>query len=369
MDQPLAPLNWLVPDYFLCGYINTLASLPGEGKTALVTSLVWQVSRPKGMFLEHPVQSGNSLYVDFDAPGDGRSVRFWLNKHRHRYPDGDLNKIKLLEPDEHTYNLGEPELEQIMVAAIQHKAKLIVLDAFSSAFPSTDPSKLNQVQIPLWHLRRLATTTQAAVLVLDHLPKPHSGEQAGARGVLGSVMKSAQARAVHILSRIPHESVGERHVLRWDCYKLSYGARPPAFGVEILTDETSFDLRLTSLPNQTESRTDRAVWALCDYLERNRGVIVMHQTLIELAKSKGKLRDRAAAEVVRRVKTQYGDALKEVTLQERGSPKGYYLEDPEQPASPRGAAILQQTTSETSMTEKHYMQLTLPQTPNLAKDS
>jgi hypothetical protein len=37
--------------------------------------------------------------VDFDAPGDGRSVRFWLAKHQAAYPDGDMSKIIVLEPD------------------------------------------------------------------------------------------------------------------------------------------------------------------------------------------------------------------------------------------------------------------------------
>ena len=35
----LEPLHWLVPDLLLKGYINLVASLPGNGKTLLLTAL------------------------------------------------------------------------------------------------------------------------------------------------------------------------------------------------------------------------------------------------------------------------------------------------------------------------------------------
>lgn len=326
LGQALPPLEWLVAGLLLQGYINTVASLPGEGKTALLTALAWQVSRPAGTFLNRRVAHGVTLYVDFDAPGQGRTVRYWLEKHRRAFPDGDANEIIVFEPDPNTYGLAEAELEQLATTAKASRARLILIDSFGSAFPSVDPIKLVQVQGPLWHLRRLAGETGAALVIVDHLPKPISGERAGARGIIGSVAKSAQARAVHILSRVPPKEVEGRSILRWDTTKMSYGARPAPFGVELRFGDGTVFIEATDLPEgRGETRTERAVRALQDHLEAKRGAVVTHQRLLELAVEEGNLRKRAAAEAVRRVRERYGSELTSTVLPGRGQPQGYVL--------------------------------------------
>ena len=60
-----------------------------------------------------PTDHNPLIHVDCDAPGDGRSIRFWLEKHQAAYPDGDRNQIEVLEPDSDTYGLGLPELEEL----------------------------------------------------------------------------------------------------------------------------------------------------------------------------------------------------------------------------------------------------------------
>ena len=223
----LRPLDWYVDGLILKSYLNLIASLPGHGKTALLTALAWQASRPGGgEFLGERVGPGATLYVDFDAPGDGRSVRFWLDKHRAAYPDGDMSKIHVLEPDADTYGMKVEEFGALAALARDTGASLIIVDSFMAAFPNADPVKLTAVQGPLWYLRRLATETGAAVALIDHLPKPMSGEVAGARGVMGSVAKPAQSRTVHILTRVPPKEVGGRNVLKWDVHKMSFAALP-----------------------------------------------------------------------------------------------------------------------------------------------
>jgi hypothetical protein len=325
--RPLPALSWLVSGLILRGYINIVASLPGEGKTALLTSLAWQAARPAGVFLNRPVASGPTLYVDFDAPGGGRTVRYWLEKHRRAFPDGDVSKVMVLEPDADTYGVSEGEFAQLAEAARDTGAALILLDSFSSAFPSVDPIKLVQVQVPLWHLRRLAFESGAAVVVADHLPKPISGERAGARGVIGSVAKSAQARAVHLLTRLPPGEVQGRYVLRWDTAKLSYAARPAPFGVDVRFTEETVGFEVVPLPaTQGETRTERAVRAMQDHLEAQRGTVVKHQALLDIAVQEGDLRSRAAAEALRLVKERFGNELLTAYLPGRGKPQGYRLE-------------------------------------------
>lgn len=325
----LPPLRWFVEGLLLCGYINTIASLPGEGKTALLTGLAWQATRPAGTFLGRDVTPGCSLYVDCDAPGDGRNVRYWLDKHRRATPDGDLDRITVLEPDASTFGLAGTELEQIQQVARDARAVMVLIDAFSSAFPSVDPAKLTQVQGPLWHLRRLATATGAAVVIVDHLPKPLTGERAGARGVLGSVAKSAQARAVHVLTRVPPKDVAGRNVLRWTAAKMSYSARPEPFGVELRFLEGAVTVEPAGLPQgEGETRTERAVRAIQDFLEAHRGVIVTHQDLLQVAVRGGDVKLRAAADALRVAREHFGGELSVVTLPGRGQPHGYRLGSP-----------------------------------------
>lgn len=363
LDQQLPPLSWCVPDLLLNGYINTIASLPGEGKTALLTGLAWQLSRPNGKFLGRALKQTSTLYVDFDAPGEGRSLRYWLDKHKRAYPDGNMSRITLLEPDQDTYGLGETDILHLMDVAREHGAGLILIDSFGSAFPTVDPVKLVQVQGPLWHLRRLATETNAAVVLLDHLPKPVSGERAGARGIIGSVAKSAQARAVHILSRV---LVDCRNVLRWDTTKMSYSARPAPFGVELRFECDAVFLEAIPLPKgHGETRTERAVRAMQDYLEARRGEVIPHKVLLDVATVEGGLRKRAAADALSLLKTHYGRTLITSILPGRGKPQGYLLK-PENDELGEPPAILHQLREKPSLTPNQSLQPSMPKSSQAA---
>ena len=351
LTKTLEPLSWCVEDLFLEGYISTVASLPGEGKTALLTSLVWQLSRPNGTFLSRSLKQSCSIYLDFDAPGDGRSLHYWFTKHKQSFPDGDLNKIKVLEPDIETYSFGEAEFEALMTLALGFNARLILIDSFSSAFPRVDPNKLTQVQGPLWYLRRLATETKAAVIVLDHLPKPLSGERAGSRGVLGSIAKSAQARAVHLLSRV--ETNASKTLLRWDVSKLSFAARPKPFAVKLEID-SGVQISLADLPpGHGETKTKRALRAVQNHLEASRGKLSYHGELLEIAMHKGDIGKRAATDVMRLTKEHYGHELKTHVLPGRGKPQGYVLSET--------SASLPQTPKTSAATEKHLKHTGVPQ--------
>ena len=361
LSKKLLPLSWCVEGLILRGYINTIASLPGEGKTALLTGLAWQMSRPEGEFLGRAVQAGVSIYVDFDAPGEGRTVRYWLAKHKQAFPDGDETKIRILEPDNETYGLAETELTELTDLAKSTRAKLILIDAFSSAFPHIDPNKLVQVQSPLWFLRKLAHETEAAVVLIDHLPKPVSGERVGARGIMGSIAKSAQARSVHILSRIKTANKNET-LLRWDTSKMSYSARPEPFAVSLEFSQNKVSIGAIPLPEgQGETRTERAVRALQDYLEARRGESIPHQLLLDLAMEEGNLRRRAASEALRQVKHQYGDELETLILPGRGKPQGYCLKPLDRTASLHQIAEMQSETENHLLHDPlHQSSLTAP---------
>ena len=323
----LEPLKWFLPGLLLSGYLNFLASLPGQGKTTLLTALAWQASRPGGgEFLGEPVSPGATIYVDYDAPGDGRSVRYWLAKHQAAYPDGDMNKIIVLEPDPDTYGMGEAEFIYLANLARETAASLIIVDSFMAAFPNTDPVKLTAVQGPLWYMRRLAAETGAAVILIDHLPKPMSGEKAGTRGIMGSVAKPAQARAVHVLTRVPPSEVQGRNVLRWDTQKLSFAALPEPFGVELVFDGEGLRAEPAELPESYgETKTERAVRAMQSFLETQRGQQVNRKDLLDMAIRVGNVRERAAKDALKMLLERLGDTVSIIKLPGQGQPLAYRL--------------------------------------------
>lgn len=327
LTAPLQPLDWFVPDLLLCGYLNFVASLPGQGKTTILTALAWQASRPGGgTFLGERVRPGATIFVDFDAPGDGRSVRFWLAKHKAAYPDGDMTKIHVLEPDPDTYGMNEKEFEELATLARETKASLIIVDSFMAAFPNTDPAKLTAVQGPLWFMRRLASETGAAVILIDHLPKPVNGEAAGARGIMGSVAKPAQARAVHLLTRVPPAEVEGRNVLRWDVSKMSFAALPEPFGVELVFEGNGLRVEPAALPeSHTETKTEKAVRAMLSFLEVNPGKVVSRKELLDVAIQVANVKERSAAGALRVLQERAGDELKTISSPGRGNPLSYRL--------------------------------------------
>lgn len=331
LNRELEPLDWYVDELILKGYLNLVASLPGHGKTAMLTGLAWQASRVGGgEFLGERVEPGVTIFVDYDAPGDGRSVRFWLEKHRAAYPDGDIGKIIVLEPDIDTFGMSEGELAQLTNMVRATGASLVIVDSFMAAFPNTDPIKLTAVQGPFWYLRRLATETGAAVILIDHLPKPMVGEVAGARGVMGSIAKPAQSRTVHLLTRVPAKEVQGRNVLRWDVHKMSFAALPEPFGVELHFDADAVRIELTELPESAgETKTDRALRAMQSHLEKNRGLVVHRKDLLQVGIREANVRERAAASALKELLERLGDEVAAVKLTGQGSPVGYRLKGEE----------------------------------------
>ncbi len=326
LNKPLSPLDWCVENLILKGYLNMIASLPGQGKTALLTGLAWQASRPQGgSFLDKPVKHGASIYVDFDAPGDGRSIRFWLNKHQQAHPDGSKEKIIVLEPDPNTFGMGLAELEELSSHIEALNIQLIIIDSFMSAFPNTDPVKLTQVQGPLWYLRNLASKTNTAIILIDHLPKPQHGEQAGARGILGSIAKPAQARTVHLLTKLPKDEANNKHILTWTPSKMSYAALPDPFAVELEFQGDAVFIKSADLPTAPLTQTQQAIRLMHNYLLQHLEKTITRQALLKLAMEETGLKQRAAIDALAKLINQLGKSLKTIELKGRGKPIGYQL--------------------------------------------
>ncbi|BDG18705.1 hypothetical protein TthSNM11_09080 [Thermus thermophilus] len=330
LHAPLPEIPWVWEGLIPRGFVSVVGALPGEGKTVLLTALAWQATRPQGELLGRRVEPSGAVYVDFDAAtGDGRAVRGWIERHRAVYPDGDVDRLVVLEPDGDTYGLGEEELAALEGAVREAGAGLVIVDSFMAAFP-LDVVKAHHVQAAFYHLRRLALSTGAAVVVIDHLPKPVSGEQAGARGLLGSIAKTAQARAVHILTRVPPKEVEGRHVLRWDVLKNSFAPVPEPFGVELIFEPGGgVHVLEAALPEgSVNPKKAKAQGVVLTLLQG--GGVVARKDLVEAIIREANVHRKTAERYLAEIAQEAG--LVAVTLPGKGSPVAYKL--PEAPPLP-----------------------------------
>lgn len=335
LHAPLQPITFLVPDLIPFGYTTFVASREGVGKTTILTSLAWQMTRLKGgEFLRRPVPCGPVIYLNTDAAdGESRPVRYWLEQHKATYPDGNLSGIDVYENT--GAGLSPEEFTELLDRAKERKAQCIIIDSFMGTFPGIDGNKLEQVMRPMIALRDFASQTGAAVIITDHLPKRAAGEKDGDRGVMGSTGKTAQARAVHLLTRVPSKEVDDRDVLRWEVRKSSFSRSGYAFGVEV---ERNFDdagqaamvhLQPFDLPEEDGSgqnaRSERAMTSVTAHLDASAGAEVPLSSLVGVAMERGNLKDRAAREAVRRALDLMCDRVETVIQPGRGAPKAYRL--------------------------------------------
>ena len=325
----------MVPGLVPRGYITLLGAREGVGKTTLTTALAWQMTRPTGAgrFLGLEVPRAPVVYVNTDAAdGQSRPVRFWLEQHRAAYPDGDMGMMHVFEPS--GAGLNPEELGALEKLVSELGAALIIVDSFMGSFPGVESNRLEKALAPMLALRDLAARTGAALIVTDHLPKRAPGEKDGDRGIMGSVGKSAQARAVHLLSTVPPKDVDGRTVLKWFVEKQSFARSKYALGVEVIRTEDedghalSVELRPCDLPQDDgDTRGARAVMAVIAHLEASGGLQVPYADLVSVAVEKGNLRERAAKEATRKALGILGQRVEEVKLPFRGAPKVHRLKD------------------------------------------
>lgn len=333
LDAPLRPIEFLLPGLIPYGFITFLGAREGVGKTTLVTALAWQMTRPdgRGHFLGQPVPAGPVIYLNTDAAdGESRPVRYWAEQHRGTYPDGDMSGLTVLEGT--GIGLDSEEFGDLLDMAREKQARLVIIDSFMGTFVGGDQNRLENVMVPMLALRDFAAQTGAAVIVTDHLPKKAPNEKEGDRGIMGSTGKSAQARAVHLLTRVPPKEVEGREVLRWEVRKNSFALSGHALGIEVerVEDEeghaSGIHLTLCELPAEEDgrdTRSDRAKAAVIALLTSRPGQTVPYAELLAAAITGGNVRDSSARRAIREALGALGEQVEEERLGGRGAPRAY----------------------------------------------
>lgn len=318
---PPEPIAWLWDGLIPMACLSLIGGPPGVGKSSLVAGL--EISVAAGLpFLGAGVVEGEVIHVDFDT--DLRLQYPWYRRAATGMgvKDSVLERIRYAHPANGLSSLDPARIDQLRLDVISRGVKLVVIDAFSSAFPYTRVNDADQVAQVIARLRHLSEAG-AAVLVLDHTPKP-GPKDPGGRGLLGSQIKSAGARAVHLLSRVTPKDVSGRDVLRLETHKNNLAPLGRAIGVERVWEGEGVRFEVFDLADleAMDSGFERAKRVLMAAL-RAESKAVSREVLLERVTQRAGVASRTFDRAI-------GAALAEgqveaISLPKRGAPRLYRL--------------------------------------------
>jgi len=322
-DAP-PPVEWVWKGRMAQGTVTMLGGAGGTGKSSLMAALELCVvlGRP---FLGEDTTAGEVIHVDFDTTL-GQQFPWYQRSASGLGLSGfdrqqALDRIIYAPP----VNGGMMTLERIAQLEKEARtvgARLIAIDAFTSAFGFIRGNVAEDVNQVMAALRALATTG-AAVVVLDHTPKPAKNDVEG-RGLLGSTMKSAGARAVHLLSRIPPREVAGLDVLRLETHKNNLAPMGDPLGIQRIWDGSSaVRFELYELPDESANlgKEGQARKLLVRILDEHAGEVIPRKELLERVATETGVTQKT---VVRAVSAALAEGeLRIIELGGKGNPVGY----------------------------------------------
>jgi hypothetical protein len=161
---PPAPLEWCVEGLFPRSSVSILVGDPGSKKTFTVIELAVCVALGKP-WLDHPVAQGPVLFIDEQTGPRQLLARFNAALNAHAASTDTPLHIRSLAG----HNLRDKDsADEIINLARSKNAHLIVIDAFSNLLHGSSESSLAAVLPVLFHLRRIAEVSNAAIVVTHH---------------------------------------------------------------------------------------------------------------------------------------------------------------------------------------------------------
>ncbi|WP_027892006.1 AAA family ATPase [Calidithermus chliarophilus] len=314
-------VGWLWEGYIAAGTVGILGGPAGAGKSTLIAAL--EVAVAAGVdFLEAPTQQGEVWHLDYDT--DARLQGPWYRKVAAGLGVGAeaLQRIHYLEPSNPSQGLDLERLDELEGLARLDAPRLIVIDAWTSAFFYADSKKAEHVAEVMNRLRQIAALGPA-VLVLDHTPKPVQGLTVLERGVAGSFYKLGGARSAYLLQRVAPKLTGGQDVLRLDCLKNNLGPMGEPLGIARHFERDSLRFEITDLPEEEASHAPALTRALRGVREVLGEGPLLRGELIRKVAERANASERTITEALRRLK-----AAGEVEAREssgKGSPTLYTL--------------------------------------------
>ncbi|GAA5514933.1 hypothetical protein Dcar01_03697 [Deinococcus carri] len=335
-------IEWVWEGHIARGYVTMLGGPGGVGKSALVASL--EVAVLSGLpFLGGQTMQGPIIHADFDT--DARAQIPWLERALvgQGVSHDVLQHITYVDSESGGF-MDEVGLAALRAHIIQTGAVLIVIDAFTSAFPMIRANDAGEVMQVMAAFRQLAKDLNVAVVILDHTPKPMANMPEG-RGLLGSTIKSAGARAVHLLTRVKPNEVGGLDVLRLEAHKNNLAPVGEPLGVLRVWEGDGLRFEPYELPGSDQNGPSmKARKALEKYLNDRAGSVIPRKELFDHLITRLNVSERTVKRAMSEIVTD--GAAQVVMLVGRGNPVGY--KSVLEPAEPGPWDVLAQNTSSAS---------------------
>jgi len=328
------PVQWLVHHLIQDNADNLIAGEPGVGKSWISGDLAVAIATGSS-FLDRPTVQGPVVVINFDDPSESLPRMFAEFSARGR--EYEFHELPLFywQPDESkpyppegliTPDVFEFLLEQVALI----KPRLIIVDAYSSAFPGLDGNKGNDVIRAFEALRqlRIAAGKPCSLVLVDHTPKA-TLQDSKRRGVSGSQQKHAKTRTVHIVRHVDPGDVNGDDVLEWEVFKANAAPRQESFGIDREIDSMLNTAKLSTRPlpqRGAGAKNDRAAKAAITVLAANAGRTFTRQDLLKEVVVMANVSMETARRGLRSNEFLDHPQLRTVELGGRGSPTGYAFE-------------------------------------------
>ena len=308
-------------------HLSLLIGFGGEGKSSMAAALAIHVATGRP-FLGADVRQTKVLYLDCEA-GEGPVIRAFHGVARGHGISFDDARGRIFIHSLPSFSSADAFLDKACSTVEEEEIGLVILDAFQSAFPKTNPIKAEEVMVALKRLHRL-TEHGATVLILDHRSK---GERlTGTKTPFGSSYKANVVRNVSALSKVNVNSPEGETLLEWEVTKANLSPCGEVIGIrqewDVENGLNTFRYTLTDIPRSDVERKHRAIrTATLNHLKEKVEPVPRKELISFLAKQVG-----SCSKTVQRVLESPGHYLKELEEQElictvqlpgKGSPKAF----------------------------------------------
>jgi DNA-binding MarR family transcriptional regulator len=173
--QEAEPLEFLVNGLITKGSVNLLVGEGGSKKTWAALDLAACVAMGKP-WLDFQTQQTTVLLVDEESGPRRLKRRLFEVLNGHLAPG--WAKVPIAFTSLSMLNLREPaDVNELQLLIEETGAGLVIVDALADIMPGADENSVKDVQPVFMHLRAIAESTGAAILVIHH-----SNKQNGYRG-------------------------------------------------------------------------------------------------------------------------------------------------------------------------------------------
>lgn len=179
--RPQPPIEWIVENLFSAGSVSLVVGEAGSKKTWSLIDLAVSVARGE-TWLRFPTTPAPALVVDEESGSRRLARRLGQTLRGHKADEQTpLYYVSLA-----AFDFGKLEDVNILHGLIlQTGARFVVIDALADVMPGRDENAVQFVQPVFIALRRVAESTQAAIVIIHHSNK--AGGYRGSTAIKGAV--------------------------------------------------------------------------------------------------------------------------------------------------------------------------------------